>query len=253
MTLINGVTEKFLVIAAILVFAAFGCVLGFSRQTTSNQVQSPVRLKDDSDWWSLTKGYDVGRVVKVQQRELPPGSFQILGVQLEDELLATAIGKLGPATNIERGEAGEWRSQLCYSLAGESQHAYLIFETGEIDRAFYLFKGPAWNGNDKCAATNLAAGKLATGSGLHLGQSRAEVIAILGKPSGEREGEMVYSVESRKKNSPAELKKLRKRSSQMSDQDFDKFFAVADLSAIVVLKFAESRLNYIAVSKSETY
>jgi hypothetical protein len=102
-------------------------------------------------------------------------------------------------------------------------------------------------------ATNLVAGRLATGSDLHLGESASQVMAILGKPSGERKGEMTYLVESRKNNSPEELKKLRKRFPQMSEQDFAKNFTASDLSAAVVLKFAESKLNYIAVSKSETY
>ena len=220
MTTVHRTTSDFFAIASLLVLAAFGCVPTFSWQTTSKQPQSTIRLRDDSDWWSITKGYGLGNSAKVQHRELAPGSFQIIGIELEDELLAIAMGKLGPATTVERGDAGEWRSQLCYLPAGESTNTYLIFETGEIDRAFYLFNGPGWTGSNKCTATNLVAGRLATGTDLHLGESPSQVMAILGKPSGERKGGMTSLVESRKNNSPEELKKLGKRFPQMSEQDF---------------------------------
>jgi hypothetical protein len=253
MTMPPRISSELLVIASILNLSVFACVPVVSPQTTSKQAEATVHLKDDSDWWSITKGFEHGENVKSQERELPPGSFQIVGVKLGDELLADAQERLGPATAVERGDAGEWRRQICYVVAGESANTYLIFETGEIDRAFYLFNGAPWKGQDSCSATNLVPGKLATGSGLHIGESPAEIIAMLGKPSGQREGELVYLVEYRKRNSAEELKELRKKVPAMSDEEFAKSLAVADLTAIVVLKFAESKLNYIAVSKSETY
>src|SRR5229473_7047539 len=104
MITINRISAKFLVIASTLFLAVFGCVPMFSKQTTTKQPQSTVRLEDNSDWWSLTRENADEERVTYQGRELSRSNFQILGISLDEDLFRRAVGKLGRATSVERGE-----------------------------------------------------------------------------------------------------------------------------------------------------
>jgi hypothetical protein len=77
---------------------------------------------------------------------------------------------LGKATVVERGDASTGRSQICYSSLGKQSKTYLMFEKGEVNDSFYLFKGgPDWKGSKLCTASNLVTTNLSTASGLRLG------------------------------------------------------------------------------------
>jgi hypothetical protein len=95
-----------------------------------------------------------------------------------------AAAKLGKATVVERGDASTGRSQICYSSPRKQSKAFLIFEKGEVNDAFYVFNvGLDWKGSELCAESNLVTPNLSTASGLRLGQTRAQFRAIPGKPS----------------------------------------------------------------------
>jgi hypothetical protein len=252
--MIAPMTAKFRAVVPILVLGAFGCVPTFSSQTTSKREQPTIHLRDNSDWWSLTKDDPPDEAIKFQERELPHSNFQILGIDLDEGLMDRAMEKLGVATTVERGDASTGRHQLCYVSAGETANIYLIFETGEVKDSFYLFSGGTeWNGNEKCFATKNVSSKSSTGSGLILGLAPSEVIAILGEPSVHRKDELSYYLHTRKKTSHADLKRLRQEHREMSDKEFGGNYGFYDLSAEIVLKFKNSKLAYLAVSKIETY
>ena len=254
MPTMKSLNTKVLVFASLLVLAVLGCVPAFSRQATSRQAEPTVRLEDNSDWWSLTKDDASDEPVEFQERELPRKNFQILGIDLDEGLLEHAKRKLGTAAIVERGDASTGRDQLCYVSKGEGPATYLIFETGEVNDAFYLFNGGApWNGNDKCLAAKAVSSESSTASGLHLGLTPSQVIAILGRPTNRRKREMDYYVHARKKTSAAELKEWRKRQPELSDKEFMDDYEFYDLSVGIVLKFRKSRLTYISISKSATY
>lgn len=88
-------------------------------------------------------------------------------------------------------------------------------------------------------------------SGLHLGMTPAQVIAILGKPSRQRENELLYSFLVTKETSPQDLKQARERNPQMSEEDFKANYGSYDLGTGVLPKFKDSKLTYLAVSKVE--
>jgi hypothetical protein len=254
MTTVHRPTPTFLAIVSCLVFAAIGCVPAFSWQTTSKQPQSTVHLEDNSDWWSITREDTDAEHITFQERELSRGNFQILGIHLDEGLFRRAEGEFGGATSVERGDASTARAQLCYVSIGEATNTYLIFETGEVNNTFYLFNaGPAWKGNDKCVATKVPISGASTISGLHLGLIPSQVIDILGKPTIRREDQLSYYVHARKKTSEVDLKRIRQQHSEMSDKEFADNYAFYDLTAMIVMRFKDSRLNYLAVSELETY
>lgn len=58
--------------------------------------------------------------------------------------------------------------------------------------------------------TELVTEKISTAAGLRLGESIDQAIALLGKPSKRGEGELVYTLGARVKNSQEALQKARK-------------------------------------------
>lgn len=219
-------------------------------------IQSPPQgyPKDNSDWWSYTGRSDSDREEINQQRELPPSNFTILGLSLDDEIFDRAIKKLGRASVVMRGDASVGRTQICYSSVGKQDKAYLIFEKGEINDAFYLFTGgPDWDASDRCVASDLVTGKLSTGSGLRLGQTSAQVKAILGKPSSASPNKITYSLMAQKKTSTADLEKVRKQNPGLSEAELRTNYEFYTLSAYVEGRFVKDRLVYLAISKTESF
>ena len=138
-----------------------------------------------------------------QAREVSSSNFEVLGIHLADGMFSQAAAKLGAATIIERGDASTGRQQACYVSAQDGTKVHLIFERGEVDFTYYLFvDGPDWDGSDRCVRTNLISRSLATASGVHLGQTPSQVIAILGPPSRRGKDELIYSLNVRKKTLP---------------------------------------------------
>jgi len=173
------------------------------------QTVPPGYTCNNSDWWSLTRTDDE---VVPQEGDLQDSNFQILGFKLNDETFGKAKAKLGKATVVERGDASAGRSQICYSSPGKKSKTYLIFEKGEVNDAFYLFNiGPDWKGSEQCSESNLVTDNLSTGSGLHLGQTSAQVRALLGRPSFASDDKIVYFFSVEKKMPTAEFETLKNR------------------------------------------
>ena len=90
--------------------------------------------------------------------------------------------------------------------------------------------------------------------------SFAELIAFIvvwsgcvGEPSIRRKDELSYYLHTRKKTSEADLKRMRQQNREMSDKEFISNYGFYDLTAQIILKFKDSKLAYLAVSKLETY
>jgi hypothetical protein len=131
---------------------------------------------------------------------------------------------------------------------------HLIFEFGEVDSVLYLFNnGPKWNGSQLCVPSNSVPAKVSTASGLRLGMGPEKVKNILGEPSVGTPEKLVYYFEYRRKSSPKELVELRQNVPNMNDEEFAKNFEFADGEAYIEARFASGKLNYLAISRSETY
>lgn len=233
---------------------AFTLPIPPSRATAQNS-PPPNYYPDNSDWWSGLNPTrpDFNQAIELQERELSSANFRILGIHLSDKMFGQAAAKLGKTQVLQRGDASAGREQACYVSGAGSQKVFLIFEQGEVDFTFYLFADSRpWNGMDRCSASPLVSYALSTPSGLHLGQSPAQVIAILGKPNTHLQDELIYSLHARKKNSAEDLQTARKNNPDMSDADFHSNFDFYDLGVGIDAKFTASKLAYLSVSKSET-
>ena len=228
--------------------------LNWSYAQSAPQVNQEVYYgHDNSDWWSLLRDLDSESGVKVQTREFPPATFTILGIPLGKTQFTRAVAKLGAARTIQRGDAATGREQLCYVSQGNGEKVHLVIEQGELESVFYLFVGgPDWYGSDRCVQSTLVRRDVATGVGLRLGQSPAEVIAILGKPTKLAPSQMIYSFSVKKRTSPQDLADARRRNPEMSEKQIQDDFGAYYLGAFVLAKFEAGKLTYLAVSKGES-
>jgi hypothetical protein len=218
------------------------------------QTVSPSYTRDNSDWWSLTRTFGAEDEVIPQEGDLQDSNFRILGFELNKEAFGKAMAKLGKATVVERGDASTGRSQICYSSPGRKSKTYLIFEKGEVNDAFYLFSvGPDWKGSEQCSESNLVTANLSTASGLHLGQTSAEVRAILGKPGFASEDKLIYSVDVEKKTPVADFENLKKRNPQMTQDQLHRNYDYYTLGVYIEARFLSDKLVYLAISKTESY
>src|SRR5579859_559741 len=195
---------------------------------------------DNSDWWSYTGRADSEDEGAIQRRELSPANFEILGVKLNDDAFGGASKRLGNAGVVQRGDASTGRTQICYSSAGKQEKVYLIFEKGEVNDAFYLFTGGRdWEASDRCKISSLVTSELSTGSGLHLGQSGAQVRAILGKPSSVSRGKLIYSMMLQKKTSVADLEKVKKQNPELGDDELRRNYEFYTLGIYIEARFVK--------------
>lgn len=213
---------------------------------------------DSSDWWSYTRREELpprepSQPTTFQSREPAETNFQIGGVTFGERWdFSTIRSKFGEATEVERGDAASGRNQICYKSSSGSVH--LIFEAGEVDSVLYLFEdGPKWSGSEFCARSTAIPTNISTASGLRLGLEAQQVESILGHPNIATPYRLVYYFEYRKKTSPETLARLRKSYRDMSDAEFHQNFEFADGEAYVEARFSSGKLNYLAISKSETY
>ncbi len=235
-----------------LVLSTVCLLLGFPA-SGRRQYGNTVHLYDNSDWWSINRGTDSGEDLPVQKGELLPGTLRILGITLDENVFAQTEPKLGKAALIERGDASTGRQQACYKSAGTPADVYLVFERAEIGATFYLFVGgPTWEGADRCVESKAISNRLATASGVRLGMTPSQLVAILGKPTKRDGNRLVYSFLTRKKTDPKDLTEARRHNPGMSEKDFHANYDYYDLGTGVDATFTNSKLTYLAVSKVES-
>jgi len=185
-----------------------------AQQKLDQHLLPPGYTYDKSDWWSQLRRGDADPGVTVQKRETAVSNFRILGIDQGDkDTFGKAASKLGKAQNVQRGDASTGRSQICYtSLQDHPKKIHLVFESGEVSDLFYLFAdGPDWKGSDLCVKSISVTKNLSVASGLRLGQTPAEVKAILGEPSAAMGNKIIYSLTFEKKTSLSDFDKLTTR------------------------------------------
>ncbi len=209
---------------------------------------------DDSDWWSHTRTLAFDKKSLVQNREPSVSNFQILGLELGDDIFNKAAVKLGKASVVERGDAATGRSQVCYMSPEEQGRIHLVFEKGEVAESFYLFEsGSGWKGSDLCVKSNLIANSLSVASGLRLGQTPAEIRAILGKPSVVTGNKLIYFFSVQKRSSAADFENLKPRYPELSEEELHRNYEFYTLCVYIEARFSDAKLTYLAVSKAEAY
>jgi hypothetical protein len=224
---------------------------------SANPQQTPKHL-DSSDWWSYTRQEELPlnqprQPIEFQNRKPGETSFQVAGITLGERWdFSDVRSKFGNASKVQRGDAASGRDQICY--LSSSGNVHLIFELGEVGALAYLFEdGPKWNGSELCATSKAVSEQTSTASGLRLGLEPEQVKKILGDPSIGSPSKLIYYFGYKEKTPPETLTQLRKDHSQMNDAEFRKNYEYAEGEAYIEARFALGKLNYLAISKSETY
>lgn len=231
-------------------FIVFSAILLLTAQAFP-QRSKDIRIDDDSDWWSIIRENASEQTLKPEEKDVEESHFKILGVTVGKDELAQIVKSLGDTAVFSRGDAGTGRSQICY--VAEDGRTHLIFETGEVQYAFYLFnEGPDWSGRDQCKRSKLVTNDSGTVSGLHLGQSPTQVKVTLGRPTASgKNGDLIYFRQIKKNTSEEDLQRLRQHYSNLGDREFHESFDFYYLTAYIVARFSDSKLVYLGVSKSE--
>jgi hypothetical protein len=212
------------------------------------------RFEDRSDWWSILNEGFQGPKVKPGNKDLHKGNFQIAGVALSGDQFKELAIKLGQTTAVVRGDASSGRHQVCYESVDDATRVHLVFEFGEVEETFYLFAGgPDWNGSDLCTKSKLVSTALSTPSGLRLGLARSQVETILGTPDAVIGDRLVYSREYKKKTSTEEFEQMRNDyPRKVDDKEAHEMFDFYDVGIYIEARLTDSKLAYLAVSRTET-
>jgi hypothetical protein len=207
---------------------------------------------DNSDWWSGLRTLDSEEGITVQKREPAASNFRILRISLDEDMFNQAAGNWERRTK-SKGVTPQAVASKPATFLPEIRNESTSSLQGEVDFSFYLFvDGPDWQGSDKCLPSRLISVGLSTASGLRLGQTPSEVRAVLGKPSVRRKNQFIYSFLVKKRTSVKDLKEARIRHPEMSEQEFHANYDYYDLSVGIDTRFVDSKLSFLAVTKSET-
>lgn len=216
------------------------------RQTVSSQ--------DKSDWWSILNENSSESNVKPKNEELAISNFQIAGITPKGKSFDKFAAILGEPVVVQRGDGSSGREQACYVSAVNSERVHFIAEYGELAEVFYLFEdGPDWNGSQFCTKSKRVSKELSTDSGLKLGLSKVDVEKILGKPDATLADRILYFREVEKRATAAEFEKMRKNYPRLTDEEAHKQFDLYTCDLYVEVRFLNSKLSYLAVSRIEAY
>lgn len=209
---------------------------------------------------------DSGKKYRVQHREVAGTNFRISGVDLasDEEVLQQAAKLFGKTPTISSGDAATFNEAACYRSATKDDNTYLIFGRGEVDSSFILSSDSSvWKGNHTCEQSVKITSSVATDSGLHLGLTKEQVIAILGSATRRSQkiqqhtDTLIYSLETKKKTDPRKLARWWqqeiKKNPRANQAEFLDNYAFYDLGVEIEVKFTDDSLTSLIVSWSAQY
>ncbi len=207
-----------------------------------------------------------GRKIRIQHREVAGANFQIAGVDLtaSPEVLEQAAKILGKVETAASGDASTWLEEACYRSSDEHDSTRLIFQRGEVSPSFVLSsQSTAWKWKTPCKRSPKVTRSIATASGLHLGQTQEQVIALLGLPTTHRrivqtgQDDLAYELESMKWMSPRALapylQDAIKQHPNLDQKEWIKRHGFYALEVYIDAKFIRDGLTTLEISWSEEY
>jgi hypothetical protein len=207
---------------------------------------------------------DSGKKTRVQHREVAGTNFQIAGVDLtaDGDFRTQVTNVLGKTQTVGSGDGAYGLDEACYRSARVNDSTHLIFGQGEVDQSFILSSdGSAWKWKTPCKPSPKISRDIATASGLHLGQTQEQLIAILGLPTRRSQNvkngrdDLEYSLEAHKRMSARELAPLLKNElKEYSKQELREWIqnhGYYDLEVYIHAKFMNDSLIYLEVSWSK--
>jgi hypothetical protein len=232
-------------IAVAFLFSMLALVAG-SQPTHHN-------LQDASDWWSVLNEFHSRTVLKLRL-PTPGAHLKILGVGIGENQFQELTERLGEAPVISRGETDSSRSQVCYMSTDENERVYVTFEEGPVSHAFYLFRSrKPWAGAEYCVATREISPDLEAGSGVHLGQSQREVLAILGPPSLIDEDRLVFNRGTLEHTPADQLQEFHQRMPGLTEQQVKELFGTFNRTVFMEARFLDRKLSYLAVAEMSQF
>jgi hypothetical protein len=237
------------------------CLL-IPRIAMQGQVQPEVAPPAKSDTYGTAAD---GRKERIQHRELASANFRISGVDLSGEdVLSQAARIFGNSPIKSSGDAGTASHEACYQSGTEGDSTHLIFGRGEVDFWFTLSSAVSeGKGNLACARSGKITRDITTDSGLHLGLTKQQVIAVLGLATNrsqtvrQRTEVLIYSLETEEKTDPQKLEQWWEReikeNPRASRQTFLENYANYTLEVYITAQFTNDSLNQLNISWSGTY
>jgi hypothetical protein len=135
--------------------------------------------------------------------KLAAGTFQVLGITLGTSEVSDLDRVLGRAPF--RATADNEGTISCYRSPGNARTVLEFFAWGGTIVEFHFFQGSPQTVN-RCANSRLVSSSLATASGLRLGMSRRQIMALLGAPTRTREDRFIYESTYDRPPTPEEVK-----------------------------------------------
>jgi hypothetical protein len=210
-------------------------------------------LQDASDWWSVLNEFHSRTVLKLRL-PTPGAHLKILGVGIGENQFQELAELLGEAPVISRGETDSSRNQVCYMSTDENERVYVTFEEGPVSHAFYLFRSrKPWAGAEYCVATKEISPGLEADSGVHLGQSQREVLAILGPPSLIDEDRLVFNRGTLEHTPADQLQEFQRRMPGLTEQQVKELFGTFNRTVFMEARFLDRKLSYLAVAEMSQF
>lgn len=137
--------------------------------------------------------------------KLDSKNFEVLGIRLGDSEIGDVERILGSApvrqaTHIEEGSS-------CYASRANDR-TVLEFDNWLTNVVEFRFYQGSTQSLSQCAKSSLVSNSLSTASGLRLGMSRSEVLALLGPPSKMQGDDLIYEFSYDRPPTPEEVKRF---------------------------------------------
>jgi len=230
---------------------------------TSGQQKPQIAPPSKSDSFGTDEN---GKKFRVQHREIAGTNFQVAGVDLaaRAEVLEQAARTLGRVETKATGDAADFLEEACYRPMEENDRTRLIFQRGEVSPSFVLSSEPTgWKWKTPCKRSPKITRGLATASGLHLGQTQEQVIAILGLPTTHHRNtqigrdDLAYELQSKRWMTSRELAPLLKdelkKHPKLDQSLWIRNYGFYSLWVSIDAKFINDKLSNLRILWSETY
>jgi hypothetical protein len=135
--------------------------------------------------------------------KLAAETFQVLGITLGTSMVTDLGRVLGPAPF--RVSADNEGTVSCYCSPGNAR-TLLEFRAWAGTIAEFRFSQGSPQTVNRCANSRLVSSSLATASGLRLGMSRRQIMALLGAPTRTRQDHFIYESIYDRPPTPEEVK-----------------------------------------------
>jgi len=237
--------------------ASMSLLLCFS---LGSMTQEPVAVAPPSKTDTFA-GDEPGHKIRVQRGELPKGNFQIAGIDLaaHKEVLDQAVDSLGKTATHASGDASTALEEACYQSSDRNDGTLLIIQRGEVSPSFVLAADRSyWKWSTPCRRSTKVTRQISTASGLRLGLTQEQVIAVLGLPTSRMQNHKLhsdsisYDFEMRKRTSQTWLMRSRRQHPEMSEKELEQNYGHYDLWESINAEFVNNSLVTLVVNWSAT-